>query len=133
MKQEIERKYAIKYIPKDFKIEEATNIEQCFIYRDKLTIIRLRKIKNLKNEEIEYVYTLKTKGDIEYEQGNKVGKKYEIENSITKEEYEKLLKRKISNTINKTRLVVPIKDNLKAEIDIYYDYLEGFAYIRSRI
>lgn len=128
MKQEIERKYAIKYIPEDIKIEKTTNIKQCFIYNDKITLIRLRKITTLNRGEspkIEYVYTLKTKGDIEYENGNKLGKKYEIENNITQEEYEKLLERKISNTIDKTRIVVPIKDNLRAEIDIYYGYLEG--------
>ncbi len=34
--------------------------------------------------------------------------------------------RKISNKITKTRIVVPIENNLKVEIDIYYDYLQGF-------
>lgn len=29
MKQEIERKYAIKYLPEDFKIERVINIKQC--------------------------------------------------------------------------------------------------------
>ena len=128
MKQEIERKYAIKYIPEDIIIEKNTNIEQCFIYNDKITLIRLRKITTfVKGEEpkVEYIYTLKTKGDIEYEKGEKLGKKYEIENNISQEEYDNLIKGKFSNTINKTRLVVPIKDNLKAEIDIYYEYLDG--------
>lgn len=128
MKQEIERKYAIKYIPEDIKIEQNTNIEQCFIYNDKITLIRLRKITTIAPKaepQIEYIYTLKTKGDIEYENGEKLGRKYEIENAISQKEYENLIKGKISNTINKTRLVVPIKDNLKAEIDIYYEYLEG--------
>lgn len=34
--------------------------------------------------------------------------------------------RKISNKIIKTRIVVPIQNKLKVEIDIYYDYLQGF-------
>lgn len=45
---------------------------------------------------------------------------------MTKEEYEALLAKKISNKITKTRMVVPIQNNLKVEIDIYYDYLQGF-------
>ncbi len=128
MKQEIERKYQVKYLPEDLKIEKVTNIKQCFIYNDKITLVRLRKIATLNNDlspKIEYIYTVKTKGDIEYKKGDELGKKYEIENNITEREYSKLLERKISNSIDKTRIVVPIEDNLKAEIDIYYGYLEG--------
>ena len=129
MKQEIERKYAIKYIPQDIQIEKTTNIKQCFIYSDKITLIRLRKLTTINkkaNEKVEYLYTVKTKGDIEYKKGSTIGNKYEIESYITQEQYENLLVRKISNTIDKTRIVVPIKNNLKAEIDIYYGDFEGF-------
>ena len=45
MNKEIERKYAVKYIPKDFKVESVVYIKQAFIYRDKLTLIRVRDIK----------------------------------------------------------------------------------------
>ncbi len=122
MNQEIERKFAVKYLPKDLKIEKLIDITQDIIYHDKFTIIRLRKIKNEK-EKIEYIYTVKTKGNIENSK-NKIANKYEIESNITKEDYEEIIKNKISNTINKTRIILPIKDRLKAEIDIYYDYLE---------
>lgn len=127
MNKEIERKYAIKYLPDDIKIETIKNIEQVFIYRDENTIIRIRKMENkLKDSEaIEYIYTVKTKGDIQYDNSYNIGQKYEIESNITKEYYEELLPRKISNRITKTRIVVPIQNNLKVEIDIYYDYLQG--------
>lgn len=124
MNKEIERKYAIKYLPDKINIEKIQNIEQAFIYKDENTIIRVRKIEA--NHEIEYIYTVKTKGDIQYDDTYQIGQKYEIESNITKELYEKLLKRKISNKIMKTRMVVPIQNHLKVEIDIYYDYLEGF-------
>lgn len=129
MNKEIERKYEIKYIPDDIEIEKIENIEQVFIYHDKNTIIRIRKIESkIKDgkKSLDYIYTIKTKGDIEYDNNYNIGKKYEIESNITKEYYEELLPRKISNKITKTRLVVPIQNNLKVEIDIYYDYLEGF-------
>ena len=45
-------------------------------------------------------------------------------NNIPKEEFEKLIKKTISNIIEKTRITVPIENNLKVEIDIYYNYLE---------
>lgn len=126
MNKEIERKYAIKYLPEEIKYESVKNIEQAFIYKDLNTIIRIRKVTDSKNEEnVKYIYTLKTKGDIEYDNKYNIAQKYEIETNIKKEDYEKLLKAKISNIINKTRIVVPIKQNLKVEIDVYEDYLKG--------
>lgn len=124
MNKEIERKYEMKYIPKDIKIEKIQNIEQSFIYRDINTHIRIRKIET--EQDTNYIYTIKTKGDIQYDDSYRLGQKYEIESNITKELYEELLQKKISNQITKTRLVVPIQNNLKVEIDIYYDYLQGF-------
>lgn len=126
--KEIERKYAINYLPKDIKIETVKNIEQAFIYKDENTIIRIRKVQtNQKgNKQIDYIYTVKTKGDIQYDNSYTEGKAYEIESNISKEYYEKLILRKISNKITKTRIVIPIQNNLKVEIDIYGDYLQGF-------
>ena len=46
MKKEIERKYAVKYIPEDLKITDILDIEQAFIYKDTKTVIRVRKIQN---------------------------------------------------------------------------------------
>lgn len=129
MNQEIERKYQVKYLPEDLKIEKVTNIKQCFIYHDKRTIVRLRKITTLNNDvtpKVEYIYTVKTKGNLEYKNGETIGKKYEIESNISEEEYSELAERKISSSMDKTRIVAPIGNNLKAEIDIYYGYLEGF-------
>lgn len=128
MKQEIERKYAIKYLPEDFKIERVINIKQCTIYNDGITMARLRKISipnKDSNGDVEYIYTVKVKGSTESKKGSNVAKRYEIENNISEEKYMELLERQINNTINKTRIIVPIGNDLKAEIDIYYDYLEG--------
>ena len=126
MNKEIERKYSVKYIPKNLKVESIVYIKQVFIYRDKLTLIRVRDIKEkYPTENQKYIYTLKTKGDIEYNNDYNIAKKYEIENEIPKEEFEKLIKKPISNIIEKTRITIPIENNLKVEIDVYCDYLEG--------
>lgn len=127
MKKEIERKYAVKYLPENLETEKIVDIEQAFIYRDGNTIIRVRKVKEKYPEnKINYIYTIKTKGNIQYDNKYTIGKKYEIENEISKEEYDELIKNKISKIIQKTRIVIPIENNLKVEMDVYYDYLEGF-------
>lgn len=125
MNKEIERKYAIKTVPDDIKISKIKDIEQAYIYKDNNTHIRIRKVTNRKEQSSNFIYTIKTKGDIQYKDNSCVGQKYEIENLISEEEYKELLTRKISNIINKTRINVPIAKGLVVEIDIYYDYLDG--------
>lgn len=128
MNKEIERKFAVKYLSKDLKIESIVYIKQAFIYRDKLTHIRIRNIKeNYPENKQTYIYTVKTKGDIK--DTSNIGNRYEIENEIDKELFDKLIKNKISNIIEKTRIKIPIGNNLKSEMDIYYDYLEGLLTI----
>ncbi len=61
MNKEIERKYAVKYLPKDLKVEKVEEIEQAYLYEDVNTNIRIRKIQI--KEAIHYIYTVKTKGD----------------------------------------------------------------------
>ncbi len=128
MKQEIERKYEIKEIPQDLKIETATKIEQAFIYDDGFTLIRLRKQTPICGEEtkVTYIYNVKTKGNIKLDSNYQISQKYEVESYITEEQYQKLKKNQINNEIKKTRIVIPIDDSLKAEIDIYEGYLQGF-------
>lgn len=128
MEQEIERKYEIKELPKDLKIEAITKIDQVFIYDDGFTLIRLRKQTSTSEKEANtnYVYTIKTNGNIKSDNNYQISQKYEIEKNITKEQYDTLKKNKINNEIQKTRIVVPIDNCLKAEIDIYNGYLQNF-------
>lgn len=66
MNKEIERKYAVKYLPKDIKVEKVEEIEQAYLYEDANTNIRIRKMQI--EEAIHYIYTVKTKGDIRNQQ-----------------------------------------------------------------
>ena len=125
MNKEIEKKYAIKNLPDNIEIIKIQDIQQTFLYRDINTHIRIRKLTNRKDNATQYVYTVKTKGDIQYNNDWNIARKYEIENCISKEEYEELVQKRITNTINKTRINVPIKNGFVVEIDVYYDYLEG--------
>ena len=126
MKQEIERKYAVNYLPEDLEITDIIDIEQAFIYKDPKTVIRIRKIQDKKSDDIQYVYTVKTKGDIAYHKDSTVANAYEIESYIQEEEFNKLIKNKISSIIRKTRMIIPIENNLKVKMDIYKDYLQDF-------
>ncbi len=124
MKQEIERKYMVKYFPENLKIAEMLDIQQAFIYKDTNTVIRVRKIQNKKLYTEEYIYTVKTKGDLELYAKSGVARVYEIESHIQKEEFHELIKKKISNIIEKTRLVIPIENDLTVEVDIYKNDLQ---------
>ena len=124
LKQEIERKYAVNYLPEDLKITDILDIEQAFIYKDEKTVIRIRKICNRNSNNIEYIYTVKTKGDIAYHKDSTVANAYEIESYLKEEEFNELIKNRISSIIRKTRMVIPIENNLKVEMDIYKDYLQ---------
>ena len=125
MNKEIEKKYAIKKLPDNIEIIKIQDIQQTFLYRDINTHIRIRKLTNRKDKTTQYVYTVKTKGDIQYNNDWNIARKYEIENCISKEEYEELIQKRITNIISKTRINVPIENGFIVEIDIYYDYLEG--------
>ena len=125
MNKEIEKKYSIKNLPDDIEIVKIQDIQQAFIYRDIKSHIRLRKLDDRKAKTTQYVYTVKTKGDITYNNDYNIARLYEIESYISKDEYEDLMQKRIANMINKTRINVPIENGLVVEIDIYYDYLEG--------
>ena len=125
MNKEIEKKYSIKNLPDDIEIVKIQDIQQAFIYRDTKSHIRLRKLDNRKAKTTQYVYTVKTKGDISYNNDYNIARLYEIESYISKDEYEDLIQKRIANMINKTRINVPIENDFVVEIDIYYDYLEG--------
>ena len=125
LKQEIERKYAVNYLPKNLKIANILDIEQAFIYKDAKTVIRIRKIQNKNSKNIEYIYTVKTMGDIAYHKDSTVANAYEIESYIQEEDFNELIKNRISSIIKKTRMIIPIGNNLKVEMDIYKDYLQN--------
>lgn len=115
---EIEKKWLIDKdkIPYDLSNSEIIEIEQTYICFS--PEIRVRKINNGK----EYTFTVKTNitsdGMI----------RDEIENFITQEEYNNLMKKQEGNTIYKTRYQFLDGDYLLA-VDIFSGELEGLAYL----
>ena len=121
MNKEIELKCEISDIPqlKEMEDIEIYKISQNYLYQDKFSSIRVRSIFNPKCNKTEYVYTVKTKGNIQDNYSL-----YEIESNITEQEYEQM--QELSNyVIEKYRIKIPLNNKLMAELDLYNGKLEG--------
>ncbi|MCD8158944.1 MAG: CYTH domain-containing protein [Clostridiales bacterium] len=107
--KETERKFLIKKLPENLENCEKYHIIQAYISRN--PTMRLRK----RNEE--YIFTFKGAGFIE---------RTEFEYPLTREQFEGLMKKTEGNVIEKYRYIVPLENDLIAEVDIYKGDLEGF-------
>lgn len=105
---EIERKFLTKEIPFDIAAYPYKQITQAYISFS--PTIRLRQ----SNEA--YILTVKGKGHLARE---------EFELPLKKEDYEKLLLKTEGTPVIKKRYLVPIENDLTAEVDIYEGELEG--------
>lgn len=117
---EIERRFLVKDIKKVNELirqyaNSKKDIIQDYIYSDKLTAIRKRKI--IKEGNIKYIYTIKT--------GRRGYSVNEIENEISEEVYNNLKIDESRATISKERYVIPYIDNLVIELDIFHGEYEG--------
>lgn len=116
---EIERKFLVKDISGiDLSKYSRKQIVQDYLYKDLYTIIRKRKI--IKDDNEIYKYTIKTD-----KKGVTVN---EIEKEITKSDYDMLKTIEDYNTINKTRYIIPIENDLEIELDIFHDKFEGIIF-----
>lgn len=106
---EIERKFLVKNIPENTEQYKSHKIKQAYISTD--PTIRIRQQDN------EYILTVK---------GSGLMKKIEYELPLTGEQFNRLWKKTEGNAIEKTRYIIPLKDDLKAELDIYEGQLKGF-------
>jgi CYTH domain-containing protein len=106
---EIERKFLLKELPllTHYKSE---NIIQGYISTD--PVIRIRQMDNL------YCLTVKS-------QGHMIREEFEL--PITKEQYASLWTKLETNAIEKTRYLIPIENDLIAELDIYKGCLTGLT------
>lgn len=115
MNIEREKKFKVIYIPTEL-ITKRVFIEQHYLYRDKFTSIRKRKIEE--NREKVFCYTIKT------EQKNSKDL-IELERKISEEEYNSI--KNYYGTIEKERLLIPLNNTLTAEVDVFKGKLEGLV------
>ena len=119
---EIERKYTINYLPNEIK--KIFKITQKHIYRDSVCSIRVRKSEDLSTNEVKYTHTIKAKG-----KETEIFSITELEKEITEEQFEEVKPFKGSNIIEKYRVIIPLEDGLKAEVDIFEKKLKGLIIV----
>ena len=121
---EIEKKYLVKSVDEvkkhiDLTTCKSLKIEQGYLCNN--PTIRIRKF----NEE--YCITYKSRGADNKDDNVIVNN--EVELPLTKESYEKLLRKIDYSVVEKTRYIIPLKDGLKAELDIFEGKLKGLILV----
>ncbi len=117
---EIERKFLIKDLPKNLEDYEKIHIEQGYLNTSSAPALRIRKY----NQEYILCYKFKMKTQ---EKIASVCK--EIELPLTQQAYQHLKTKIDGRMIEKNRYLVPLKDELTAEIDIFEGFLKGLEVV----
>ena len=116
---EIERKFLVKKIEQiDLSKYPSKHIVQDYLYSDLLTTIRKRAITE--NNRTIYTYTIKT--------GKKGISVNEMENEITKEQYDMIPVNNLNTQIRKSRYIIPYLNNLIIELDVFEGEFEGLVF-----
>ena len=118
---EIERKYKIKQIPGELTNYKCKKIEQGYLCHK--PTVRIRK----SNED--YIMTYKSKFGIEKKNEKGAIINNEIELPLSEEAYQTLKAKTDGNLIHKTRYLIPIKDDLTAELDVFEQQLQGLVFV----
>ncbi|MGN0374204.1 MAG: CYTH domain-containing protein [Butyrivibrio sp.] len=107
---EIERKFLIEKIPFSLDGYPKHEIEQAYLCTK--PVVRIRKSDN------DYYLTYKGKGKIAREEYNL---------PLTKESYEHLLTKADGNVLTKTRYLIPERDGLTIELDVFHGKFHGLV------
>jgi len=105
---EIEKKFLVHYIPDGLEQYKKEEISQAYISTN--PTIRIRKINS------DCILTVKGKGSIARE---------EFELIISEKQYNNLVTKIETPFVVKTRYIIPIVNNLNAELDEYHCELKG--------
>jgi len=117
---EIERKYLMNYLPGDLLQYQYKKIEQGYLCHN--PILRIRK----SNED--YYLTYKSKFGLKKEGSGSAIINNEIELLLTEEAYQSLKLKIDGNMVYKTRYMIPMKEELTAELDIFEGILTGLIF-----
>lgn len=115
---EIERKYTLSALPPKF--ENIIKITQKHIFKDTICSIRVRKSENIYTKEKIYTHTIKARGADMQKYSI-----YELEEKITEQEFEQIDPFIGSRPVEKYRIIAPLQNGLKAEIDVFRGFLKG--------
>lgn len=109
---EIEKKFIPKNLPENLENFKHHKIEQAYL--NTTPVVRIRK------QDDDYFLTYKGSGMMAREEYNLY---------LNKESYDHLLTKADGNVITKTRFLIPIHDNLTAELDIFEGKFAGMLLV----
>ena len=109
---EIERKYLVKYLPEAMIGAKVEQIEQSYV--STRPVVRARRIQT----EGEETFILTVKGG-----GMLVREEYELD--MDREAYDRLVAKKDGIVLKKDRYLIPLDEELTAELDVYKEPYEG--------
>ena len=127
MGQEIERKWRVRKLPKDYKHFPCKLLEQAYLCQN--PTLRIRKESNISEgeekagisegkDQEEYIFCYKGRGRLSREEYNL---------PLTKEAYETLIGKTEGRVIRKRRYAIP-HGPYTVELDIFQGELEGLCY-----
>lgn len=121
VKMEIERKYQVRYIPGNLKDYALKEIEQGYLCNN--PTVRIRKSND------DFYLTYKSKINSIGQNKNNAIINNEVELPLTEEAYFKLKQKIDNNLVLKSRYIIPLQNNLIAELDIFHGLLEGLRMV----
>jgi len=120
--QEIERKFLIDELPENLEEYKKVQIEQGYLTVSGNPTVRIRKYND------DYILCYKFR---EQEKNNdsiaSICREEEL--PLTIETYEHLKQKVDGKVITKTRYIIPLENDLKAEVDIFHGYLNGLKVV----
>lgn len=107
---EIERKYLVKELPKQLSSYVYHDIEQAYLCTN--PVVRIRR------QDDTYILTYKSSGMLSREEYNL---------PLTKESYDHLKEKADGNVITKRRFLIPLTEELTAELDLFSGVFDGMV------
>lgn len=119
---EIEKKFLVEEMPENLNRYSKKEIEQGYL-SSRNPVLRVRRSNN------DYFLTYKSRyGILEANDSDSLISN-EVELPISSEAYYHLLEKSDYNIIRKTRYLIPLEDNLTAELDVFHEILEGLIFL----
>lgn len=119
---EIEKKFLVKVMPENLSVYPKVEIEQGYL-SSRNPVLRVRKSND------DYFLTYKSRHGISEDNDSDSLISNEVELPISAEAYYHLLEKADYNIIRKTRYLIPLEDNLIAELDVFHGILESLIFI----
>lgn len=118
---EIERKYEVLLLPDHLEQYKVKKIEQGYLCHN--PTVRIRK----SNEA--YILTYKSRKGLKDCDSSEAIVHNEVELPLTEEAYNTLKSKTEGNMVYKSRYLIPISDELTAELDVFHGILEGLIIV----